>query len=92
MSLNLVALAAGHLVVLPFEARETPEGEGNAVKLSLTGTAFWAWESYGFWVWELSDRAFYAPAFSHRGRSIQYVRRQLPCPVGDNYLDRLTDM
>ena len=20
------------------------------------------------------------------------VRRQLPCPVGDNYLDRLTDM
>ena len=22
----------------------------------------------------------------------QTVRRQLPCPVGDNYLDRLTDM
>ena len=21
-----------------------------------------------------------------------FVRRQLPCPVGDNYLDRLTDM
>jgi hypothetical protein len=22
----------------------------------------------------------------------QFVRRQLPCPVGDNYLDRLIDM
>jgi hypothetical protein len=22
----------------------------------------------------------------------QIVRRQLPCPVGDNYLDRLNDM
>lgn len=28
MSLDLVAVAAGHLVVLPFEARENPEGEG----------------------------------------------------------------
>ncbi|MCX7088433.1 MAG: hypothetical protein NTV00_10310 [Methylococcales bacterium] len=36
-----------------------------------------------------------------KGGSFQYrqslayelnVRRQLPCPVGDNYLDRLTDM
>ena len=24
--------------------------------------------------------------------SLSNVRRQLPCPVGDNYLDRLTDM
>ncbi|UOA08011.1 hypothetical protein [Methylobacter sp. S3L5C] len=25
-------------------------------------------------------------------RNIESVRRQLPCPVGVNYLDRLTDM
>ena len=26
------------------------------------------------------------------GEFIRPVRRQLPCPVGDNYLDRLIDM
>jgi hypothetical protein len=28
MSLDFVALSDGHLVVLPFESRETPKGEG----------------------------------------------------------------
>jgi hypothetical protein len=28
MSLDFVALSDGHLVVLPFESRETPAGEG----------------------------------------------------------------
>ena len=39
-------------------------------------------------VWKL-----FKPAFSSLNESWPiHVRRQLPCPVGDNYLDRLTDM
>jgi hypothetical protein len=33
----------------------------------------------------------YNPPHSHK-EIMAIVRRQLPCPVGDNYLDRLTDM
>ena len=28
----------------------------------------------------------------NNAENLTNVRRQLPCPVGDNYLDRLTDM
>ena len=47
---------------------------------------------YGFQVGEHDIGAPQALAVPVALVAAQAVRRQLPCPVGDNYLDRLTDM